>query len=205
MVDVTYPKRLQEIHSDLLLVLERIEIDKYQKRFCNMYGMKNCFAHKKILKLALDYGLILETNHKVIKFNQKAWLKPYIGMDVEFRRKDQNNIEQDLFKLISGFVFAKTMKKVRNYRDIKLVAAEKRRNKLVLESDFHTSKHFSEKLLTIFSPGKIHFYSWGLRRTAISRMMAVLTGRQRAERNVLSNKTSNLMTTKSVSKVTRRY
>ena len=52
-----------------------------------MYGMKNCFVLIKALKLALDYRLILETMHKVIKFNQEAWLKPYIDIDIEFRKK----------------------------------------------------------------------------------------------------------------------
>ena len=37
--------------------------------------------------------------HKVIQFNQKAWLKPYIGMNTRF------------FKLMNNSVFGKTMKK----------------------------------------------------------------------------------------------
>ena len=40
-------------------------------------------------------------------------------------------------------VFGKTMKDVRNYRDIKLVATNRRRNQLVSEPNYHTSKYFS--------------------------------------------------------------
>ena len=40
-------------------------------------------------------------------------------------------------------------KNVRNYRDIKLVATNERRNKLVSEPNYHTTKHFSENVLAI--------------------------------------------------------
>ena len=44
---------------------------------------------------------------------------------------------------MNNTVFGKTMKDVRNYRDIKLVATNKRRNQLVSEPNYHTSKYFS--------------------------------------------------------------
>ena len=45
--------------------------------------------------------------------------------------------------------FGKTMENVRKHRDIKLVATDKRRNQLVSESNYHTTKWFSENLLAI--------------------------------------------------------
>ena len=44
-------------------------------------------------------------------------------------------------------VFRKTVEKVRKYRDIKLVITDKRRNQLVSEPNYHTTKWFSENLL----------------------------------------------------------
>ena len=41
----------------------------------------------KNLKQALNYGLILKRVNKVIKFNQKAWLKPYIDMSIKTKNK----------------------------------------------------------------------------------------------------------------------
>ena len=46
-------------------------------------------------------------------------------------------------------VFGKTVENVRNHRDIKLVATDKRRNQLVSEPNYHTTKYFSEDLLPI--------------------------------------------------------
>ena len=41
------------------------------------------------------------------------------------------------------------MENVRKHRDIKLVTIDEKRNKLVSEPNYHTTKSFSEKLLTI--------------------------------------------------------
>ena len=41
------------------------------------------------------------------------------------------------------------MENVTKHRDIKLVTAEKRRNQLVSEPNYHTTKYFSEELLAI--------------------------------------------------------
>ena len=46
-------------------------------------------------------------------------------------------------------VFGKTMENVRKHRDIKLVATNKRRNYLVSEPNYHTTKWFPEYLLAI--------------------------------------------------------
>ena len=48
---------------------------------------------------------------------------------------------------MNNSVFGKTMENVRNHRDIKLVMTDKKRNKLVSEPNYHTTKLFSENLL----------------------------------------------------------
>ena len=45
--------------------------------------------------------------------------------------------------------FGKTIENVRKHRDIKLVTTDKRRNQLVSEPNYHTTKYFSENLLAI--------------------------------------------------------
>ena len=50
---------------------------------------------------------------------------------------------------MNNSVFEKNMGNVRKHRDIKLVTTDKRRNQLVSEPYYHTSKWFSENLLAI--------------------------------------------------------
>ena len=67
-------------------------------------------------------------------------------MNTELRKKAKNDFEKDFFKLINNAVFGKTMENARRHRDIKLVT-DKRRNQLVAEPNYHTTKWFSENLL----------------------------------------------------------
>ena len=46
-------------------------------------------------------------------------------------------------------VFGKTMGNLRKHRDIKLVPTERKRNYLVSEPNYHTTKFFTEHLLAI--------------------------------------------------------
>ena len=50
---------------------------------------------------------------------------------------------------MNNAVFGKTMENVKKHRDIKLVTTDKRRNRLVSEPNYHTTKWFPENLLAI--------------------------------------------------------
>ena len=71
-VDVKYPKRLHEFHSDLLFLSERMEVNKCKKLVCNLFNKKKYVAHINALKQALNHGLKFKKIHRVIEFNQKA-------------------------------------------------------------------------------------------------------------------------------------
>ena len=135
------------MHSDLPFLSERMKIDKCNKLLCNLYDKKNYVVHIRSLKQALNHGLILKKVHRVIQFNQKAWLKPCIDMNTELRKQAKNNFEKDFFKLMNNSVFGQTMGNVRKHIDIKLVTTDKRRNHLMSEPNYHTTKWFSECLL----------------------------------------------------------
>ena len=145
-VDVKYPKNLYDMHSDLPFLPERMRIDKCNKLVCNLYD-KNYVVHIRYLKQALSHGLILKKIHRVIQFNQKFWLKPYIDMNTKLRKEAKNDFEKDCYKSMNDAVSEKTMENVRNHRDIKLVTTDKRRNQLVSEPNYHTTKWFQENLL----------------------------------------------------------
>ena len=121
-----------------------MKINKCIKLACNLCDKKDYVVHIRSLKQALNHGLILKKVHRVVQFNQEAWLKPYIDMNTELRKRAKNYFEKDFFKLMNNAVFGKTMENVRKHRDIKLVTTDKRRNKLVSEPNYYTIKCFSK-------------------------------------------------------------
>ena len=101
------------------------------------------------MKQALNHGLKLKKVHRIIEFNQKAWLKQYIDLNTELRKLAKDDFEKDLFKLMNNAVFGKTMENIRKHRDIKLVTTDKKRSKLVSEPNYHTMNYISEDLSII--------------------------------------------------------
>ena len=78
------------------------------------------------MKKSLNHGLVLKNVHRVIKFNQKPWLKPYIKVITELRKKTQNDFKNKFFKLIINPVIGKTMESVKKKKKKKKWNHQKR-------------------------------------------------------------------------------
>ena len=58
-------------------------------------------------------------------------------------------LKKKIFRLMNNSVFGETIENVRKYRDIKLFTTKRRRNYLVSEKNYHTTKFFTENLSKI--------------------------------------------------------
>ena len=76
-------------------------------------------------------------------------ITPLSPTHIRVKNRSKYYFQKDFFKLINNSVFGKTMKNVRKYRDIKSVTTVKRRNQLVSEPNYYTTRWFSEGLLAI--------------------------------------------------------
>ena len=65
-------------------------------------------------------------------------------MNTNLRIEAKNDFEKDFFNLMNNSIFGKTMENVRNHRYIKLVTTDEKRNKLVSEPNYHTTKRFQK-------------------------------------------------------------
>ena len=101
-VDIQYPEKLHEIHNDLPFLPERMKTEKVEMLVTNLHDKTEYIIYIRSLKQALNHGLILKKVHRVIKFNQKAWLKTYIDMNTKLQQKAKNNFEKDFFKLVNN-------------------------------------------------------------------------------------------------------
>ena len=140
-VDVEYPKNLFNSNKDLRFLAERKKIEKVKKLVCDIEGKKKYVIHIRALKQALNHRLILKRVHRVIQFNQRAWLKRYIDMNTGLRKEVKNKFEKDFFKLMNNFVFGKPMGTMRKNRDIKLVRTD---------ISFKTKLSYNKKLFRKF-------------------------------------------------------
>jgi len=144
-VDLEYPKELHELHNDYPFCVERKvvqtnELSEYQMNLLEVNQKKyvegsklvgtltdkvHYKLHYRALKQALQAGLKLKKVHKVLSFNQKPWLEPYIMMNMKFRAQAKNEFEKDVFKLMNNAVFGKLMENVRKRIDYRIVMNEK--------------------------------------------------------------------------------
>ena len=65
------------------------------KKLRNLHDENEYVIHVRSLKQALNHKLVLKKVHRIIKFNQKAWLKSHIDMNTELRKNGTNNLEKD--------------------------------------------------------------------------------------------------------------
>ena len=61
----------------------------------------------------------------------------------------QNGFEKDFFKLMNNSVFRKTMGNIRDHKDMKLVASDKKYLKYVMKPNFKDGHLFSKHLLAM--------------------------------------------------------
>ena len=142
-------KQMWSIQKQCLIVIKIYHFYQKEKNFgkveklnCGIEDKEKYFVHIRALKQVINHVLKLKEVHRVIQFNQKAWLKPYIDKNTDLR-KAKNEFGKDFFKLMNNFAFGKTMENIRNHRDIKLVTL------VVSEPNYHTHKRFSEHLMAI--------------------------------------------------------
>ena len=143
-VDIDCPKKVFDPYKDFPFLPESKKVNKVEKFICSIEDKQKYVIHIRALKQPLNYRLVLRKVHRVIQFNQKAWLKPYIDMDTKLTKEAKNDFEKDLLKLMNNSVFGKRMEYVRKHRDIKLVTTDEKRNEWASEPNYQTTKRFSE-------------------------------------------------------------
>ena len=156
-VDLEYPKSLHDLHNDYPLAPEKIKVNKVDKLIPNLNNKKKYVIHYENLKQYLNLGLKLTKIHSGIKFKESPWLKKYIDLNTNLRTKAKNEFEKDFFKLMNNSVFGKTMEKIRNRVDIKLVTDKIKAGKLAAKPNFKHCNIFSENLVSIHMKKKLFF------------------------------------------------
>ena len=67
------------------------KVNKVEKLICNIEDKEKYVVPIKVLKQALNHGLVFKKVHRVIQMN---WLKPYIDMNTKLRKEAKNDFER---------------------------------------------------------------------------------------------------------------
>ena len=106
-VDLEYPEELHDLHNDLPLAPESLEVNKVPKLIPILRDKKKYVMHYRNLKQYLQLGLILKKIHRILEFEQSPWMKPYIDLNTEKRKKAQDEFSKDFYKLMNNSVLEK--------------------------------------------------------------------------------------------------
>ena len=104
-----FSKQISIIQKNYLIFIkiyqflpERKKVYKVEKLICGIEDKEKYVMHIRVLKQALNHGLVLKKVHRVIQFDQEYWLKPYIYMNTKLIKEAKNDFEKNLFKLMNN-------------------------------------------------------------------------------------------------------
>ena len=86
-VDIQYLEKLHELHNDLRFLPESMEIEKVRKRVSNLRNKTEYVMHIINLKQILNQKLSLKKVYRMNKFHQSSWLKPYIDINIDLKKR----------------------------------------------------------------------------------------------------------------------
>ena len=66
-----------------------MKIEKVEKLVANLHHKTEYIIHTANLKQALNHRLVFEKFHRVTKFNQNAWLKPYNDTNKDLKKQSK--------------------------------------------------------------------------------------------------------------------
>ena len=142
-VDIEIPDHLHDSTSEYPLCPEKIEVNETmisgisksmraargdssnfssEKLAPNLYPKKNYVVHVRNLKFYLEKGAVLTKVHRVLCFEQEAWILKYIKMNTDLRRMALDEFERSFYKMLNNAFFGKTMENVRKHIKVVLIS-----------------------------------------------------------------------------------
>ena len=157
-VDYPLAPEIKSINEDMLSEYQKYLNDKLnikysaadKKLILDLLPKKNYKVYYKNLEYYLKLGLKVTKVHRILTFDEKPFLKEYIDLNTELRKKSKNDLEKDLFKLMNNAIFGKSMENVLNRSNIKLINNDPEKLlKFIKQPNFQNAYQISNRLALV--------------------------------------------------------
>ena len=109
----------------------------------------NYVIYYRNLQRCLDLGMKFKKIHRILKFKQKDWMKPYIDFNTQKRKEATIGVDKNLSKLLKNAVYGKTMGNLRKRIKLRIVKNEKDIIKHISKPSYVSHKIFDKTLVAI--------------------------------------------------------
>lgn len=93
-------------------------------------------AHYTVIQQAVRLGMRISKVHRAISFFQSYWMKQFIDINADLRKRATDEFSKGFYKLILNSACGKTMEQVRKRVVIRLVTTESALAKLIRQARF---------------------------------------------------------------------
>ena len=126
-VDLEYSEDLHDHFAEFVPAPDNIipEGSKVKKLAPNLLPKKEYVCHIRNLQLYKKLGVKVTRVHSALKFDESAWLKPYIDLNTKLRAAATNDADKDMYKLLNNAVFGKTCENLLGRTEYQLVGSRK--------------------------------------------------------------------------------
>ena len=90
-----------------LLFKNNITTGTVRKLVPNLMNKNNYVIHCRNLQQCLELGMKLKKIHRILKFKQSNWIRPYIDFNTQKGEISNNEADQNFFKLMNNSVYGK--------------------------------------------------------------------------------------------------
>ena len=159
-VDYPLAPKIKNIPEDTLSEYQKYLNDKLnikynaadKKLILDLLPKKNYKVYYKNLEYYLKLGIKVTKVHRILTFDEKPFLKEYIDLNTELRKKSKNDLEKDLFKLMNNAIFGKSMENFFNRSNVKLINNDPEKLlKLIKQPNFQNAYQISNRLAIVES------------------------------------------------------
>ena len=169
-VDLKYPRELHDLHNEFPLAPEKMRLDdgylsRYTLNLREKLGLRSkvggtklvatlmdksrYILHYEILKLYLRLGMQILNIYRGIRFRQGEFLKPYITLNNQSRKKATHSFSSKLFKLYNNCVYGKTCFNVFKMCHVELISDPEKFRRRTGQPTFVSAYRVSDNVVSV--------------------------------------------------------